>query len=301
LGGDFNTVDPEDVLALGEDEAAYKKIVNMLNAVNWESGDNFYPDVVGNSELGVCAYLKEGTFHKDHRYRYRALGKDRHFKLPHTNWNLTKIDHIFVGQPEGSQLFETVAQVHPEPASDHLLLVLQLVGEAQPLPFFDEDVVYPASEEKRKEMKIPSTLAEAVQQNPFTRETVLIDEKSGLTCYYPQVFSRSKGIRERSSKFLLLAPMLLSKEFGNWNKQSFMPSGDAKIVDNPRRVRSRKPNPEFQNKPARPLEFPHPFGNYYSKDPNNREVSAPIYVIVAGDLKKPKGVILFSRPYVYDL
>jgi hypothetical protein len=53
------------------------------------------------------------------------------------------------------------------------------------LPAFDEDIEYPRDIATRQSMRIPSSLQEAINMNPFTKETIEIDEATGLIYYYP--------------------------------------------------------------------------------------------------------------------
>jgi hypothetical protein len=228
FGGDFNTVCAEDLKRLASTPETRARVTEMLNRVNASEGAPFYPNVVTDKSKGVCAYLLGNLHHGE--YEYRTVATDGH-----TNWNMTKIDHIFVGS---KQEIEMQASIHPEPVSDHLLLMLHLGGEKKAPPFFDVDVVYPETPEERAKKKIPSTLTEAIQQSDFAKDALEIDEKTGLVYYYPQIFSYKDGITLRQTKCLLLGPMLIPKNFGNWNKPTYLPSGDAKIIHDSRRVRS---------------------------------------------------------------
>ena len=106
---------------------------------------------------------------------------------------------------------------HPEPASDHLMSVLFVAGDARPAPFFDADIFYPKDPEARSKLGIPSTLQEAVALGAFTRDAIEIDTETGLVYYYPQIYRRDMDQHLRSTQCMLLGPMLIPKDFGSWN------------------------------------------------------------------------------------
>jgi hypothetical protein len=69
----------------------------MINRLNSYTTIPFF-EAIKNPEIGVCSYLTKKNHHNG-KYGYFSAKANGH-----TNWNFTKIDHIFIGTTDNEEI-----------------------------------------------------------------------------------------------------------------------------------------------------------------------------------------------------